>query len=199
MDVYIQGKRVRLNPSQSIGKGGEADVFSPDGQNAIKIFKPPNHPDFQGLPHEQQAAEIRIAEHQQKLRAFPKGLPSRVIVPEHLATDHSGQRVVGYQMRFQTPTEVLLRYGERVFRQAGISNEMIVKIFLDLHQTVTGIHQSRVVIGDFNDLNILVQDTAAYIIDADSFQFGRWLSKMFTGKFVDPLLCDPRGAGNPKQ
>jgi H/ACA ribonucleoprotein complex subunit 3 len=192
MDIYISGKRIRLKASQSIGKGGEADVYNIGGGKAVKVFKPPDHPDYRGSPDQQQAAGDRLAEHQQKLRLFPKNLPNRVIQLEALATDRSGKQILGYTMPLLSNMQVLLKYGERTFRQAGISNQTVVDIFRDLHQTVTGIHQAGVVIGDFNDLNVLVSGTEAYLIDSDSFQYGTFLSRVFTAKFVDPTLCDPQ-------
>ena len=69
---------------------------------------------------------------------------------------------------------------------------MVLQIFKDLHGTVMGIHGKQVVIGDFNDLNVLVKGTEAYMVDADSFQFGRFPCRVFTARFVDPLLCDPK-------
>lgn len=192
MDVYLNGKRLRLTPSQSIGKGGEADVFDIGRGLAAKIFKSPSHPDIHGQSEEQQAARERIAEHQRKLPAFPRNLPGRVIVPRNLITDRTGKKIVGYAMPLVQNAEVLLRYGNRSFREAGIPNETVGKIFLDLHETVANIHQVGVIAGDFNDLNVLVRDTAAFIIDADSFQFKPFFSRLFTAKFVDPLLCDPQ-------
>jgi H/ACA ribonucleoprotein complex subunit 3 len=35
-----------------------------------------------------------------------------------------------------------------------------------------------------------VRGTQAYLIDADSFQFGQFLCQVYTERFVDPLLCD---------
>ncbi len=87
MDVYIASKRVRLNPSHAVGKGGEADVFRLDDRTVVKVFKRPNHPDFNGNPIEIQGARTRIDEHQRKLREFPKNLPEKVISPQLLATD----------------------------------------------------------------------------------------------------------------
>lgn len=191
MEVYLRGIRITLDPSKSIGKGGEADVFLVDNDKALKVFKKPNHPDYAGFPQEQQAARERIAEHQRKLIVFPRNLPSRVIMPEDLATDSAG-KILGYTMRFIRGAEPLLRYGERPFRQAGIDNTKMVEIFRDLHKSVSEIHQAKVVIGDFNDLNVLVSGSAGYLIDADSFQFGEFLCRMFAAKFVDPLLCDPQ-------
>ena len=43
------------------------------------------HPDYTGLPAEQAAARARLDEHQRKLRAYPSGLPGRVVVPQALA------------------------------------------------------------------------------------------------------------------
>jgi hypothetical protein len=193
MNVYVQGQLVRLDPRNSIGKGGEADVFKMGSSQAVKIFKPSSHPDFVGQDHEKHAAEARLKEHQTKLREFPKGLPPRVITPMDLATDKSGRLIKGYVMPLIGDSEVLLRYGERKFRQGAVGNDIVVNVFTDMHSTLSGIHAVNVVAGDFNDLNILVTDQAeAFFIDADSFQFGSYLCRMFTGKFVDPLLCDPK-------
>ena len=191
MIVYLKGNKLTLNPTKSIGKGGEADIFDIGQGQVLKLFKQPNHPDFTGCNLEQQMATIRLDEHQRKLPAFPKNLPTRVITPIDLATNKPGNRILGYSMRFLKGYEVLLKYAERKYRQAGISNELVVQTFIDLHKTVAGIHNKSVVIGDFNDLNIMAKNGEAFIIDSDSFQFGPFKCKVFTEKFVDPLLCDP--------
>lgn len=191
MEAYLNGKRIQLNPSRSIGRGGEAEVFDIGNGLAAKIFKPPNHPDYVGLPQEQEGARRRLAEHQIKLPAFPPNLPGRVVTPQRLVTDKIGNRILGYTMRLVRNAEVLLRYRERHFREVGIPNQLVVEIFQDLHRTVSQLHQTKVVIGDFNDLNALVKENEVYFIDADSFQFGQFLCQLFTAGFVDPLLCDP--------
>jgi H/ACA ribonucleoprotein complex subunit 3 len=194
MDVYVNGQRLRVSPSQAIGKGGEADVYAlPSGQ-ALKVFKGPAHPDLQGLPDEQAAARRRLDLHQQKLPellTLAGALPERVVAPQALATDRAGGRLLGYTMRHLVAADVLLRYAERGYRCAGVSQESVRQIFLDLHTTLTRLHQAGVVVGDFNDLNVLVRGIEAYLIDVDSFQFGRYCCPVFTARFVDPLLCDP--------
>ncbi len=189
MEVYLEKKQVKLRPRQAIGKGGEADIYDIGNGKALKLFKQPDHPDYRGFPLEQKNAVERLKIHQKKLKTFPRNLPANVVVPEELATDKSGQQIIGYSMRHLTDTEVLNRYAQPVFRQAGISHETIVRIFLDLHKTVNGLHRSGVVIGDFNDLNVLVDEQRAFLIDSDSFQFGHFLCQVFTTRFVDPLLC----------
>ncbi|MEM8604879.1 MAG: hypothetical protein AAGF24_13715 [Cyanobacteria bacterium P01_H01_bin.121] len=203
MDVWLQNQRIRLSPRQAIGKGGEADVFKISGKHlqgqnlkgswALKLFKQPEHPDYAHSPQEQQAARQRLELKQRKLQQFPPLLPTRVIAPEHVVTDPTGQQILGYIMPLLTGAESLLRYGDRHFRQT-IAQQTIVEIFQDLHDTVSKLHFARVVIGDFNDLNVLVKGKEAYLIDADSFQFGRFPSPMFTARFVDPLLCDPQAS-----
>jgi H/ACA ribonucleoprotein complex subunit 3 len=192
MEVYVNGKRIKLNPSRSIGKGGEAEVFAIGGDKALKVFKQPDCMDYQGLPAEQQAARDRLATHQIKLRSFPSHLPERAIAPEQLATDKQGKHVLGYTMPLLKGANPLLQYSNRNFRtSSGIANETIASIFEDLHDTVSKLHAVNVAIGDFNDLNVMVLKNKAYLIDVDSFQYDRFLCRMFTARFVDPLLCDP--------
>jgi len=190
MQVQINNQIVTLDPSSSIGKGGEADIFTL-GNRAVKIFKPPNHIDLKGLPDDQEAAKIRLIEHQHKLPVFPKNLPSFVITPNNLVYD-SKKKIIGYTMNWLKGANTLIKLSDKSFRQSGFTNEDVIKTFLNLHKTVKDLHDKKVVIGDFNDLNVLVKNNEAYLIDADSFQFSTFLCKVFTNRFVDPLLCDPK-------
>jgi hypothetical protein len=196
MEVYINKKRIRLNPRQMIGKGGEADVFDIGGGKALKLFKQPDSPDFLALPdgireQEQNAAIARLSIHQHKLAAFPQNLSHRVVKPENLVTNKLGDVILGYVMPLLKGTVPLLKYSDRTFRStSGLGNQAIAAIFQDLHSTISQLHGAKVTIGDFNDLNVLIHKDEAYLIDADSFQFGNYLCGVFTSRFVDPLLCD---------
>ena len=99
MDVYLEGKKLRVDPSKALGKGGEADVFDLGDGRVLKLFKPPEHPDYDAQPEQQAAARSRLAEHQHKLPAFPRPLPPRVVSPQTLATSRWGKEVRGYAMR----------------------------------------------------------------------------------------------------
>lgn len=187
MRVYVDGKALTLNPSQSVGQGGEADVYL-DGNRAIKLFKPPGHQDFDGLPQAQKKAADRLVRMQTKLLDFPSGLPSRVIAPQSVVTDARDGKIIGYSMAFLPDAEVLLHYAEKGFRIPGIPQQSVIDIFQDMHRTVSGIHGRQVVIGDFNDLNVLVKGTEGYFIDVDSFQFGKYPCLAYTQRFGDPLL-----------
>ena len=193
-EVYINGTRHRLNPSQAVGKGGEADVYRLDARTVVKVFKQPDHPDVAGIPQEEKASLLRIAEHQKKLRQFPALPGINVVAPTALATDAGGGMVLGYTMDFVKDSEVLLKWSERPWREAAkIDNNKVAELFLGLHGTIRKLHAAGVVVGDFNDLNVLVQDEKiAWLIDADSMQFGQFICRVFTEKFVDPLHCDAK-------
>jgi len=192
MNVFLGSRKIRLQPAMAIGKGGEADVYDIGNGLALKIFKAPSHPDLAGLPMEQQAARARIAMHQRKLRDFPAGLPERVVGPEALATNRrSGGSVVGYAMRLIAGADLLNRYAEPRIRRRGVDGNRVSAVLRDLRRTVDAVHAAAVVIGDFNDLNVLVAGERAYLIDADSYQYGGYPCTVFSERFVDPLLCDP--------
>lgn len=189
MEVLLNGARTSLSPKKSIGKGGEADIYDIGRGKALKVYKMSDHPDYDGLPLEQQAADLRIALHQEKLPAFPGNLPDRVIAPEELATETRGRRIIGYTMRYLKGGEILRKLS--VKDPQGRDRNAVCRIFLDLHRTLRDIHRAGVVIGDFNDLNVLLMGQDAYLIDADSFQYGKFLCMVYTARFLDPLLCDP--------
>jgi hypothetical protein len=195
VNVFLAGRRIVLDASRSLGKGGEAEVFDLGDGRALKVFKAPSHPDFGGWPIEQAAAKARIEEHQEKLRRFPRGLPPEVVVPEELATDRTGRTVLGYAMRKVASAEPLFRLADPTFRRAGFSSQEVVALFCRLHRAVVGLHLAGVVIGDFNDRNVLVVGAEGFLIDADSYQFESFRCAVFTDRFVDPLLCDPSPAG----
>jgi H/ACA ribonucleoprotein complex subunit 3 len=193
MDIYINRKKIRLLPRDAIGKGGEADVYKLDKNKAVKVFKLPEHPDYENSPLEQQAAGERIHEHQLKLRQFPSNLPKNVVKPEELATDKLENQILGYTMTYLDKATPLFKYSDRNFRSnSGVNNQIITEIFLNLHSIIKQIHQVQVVMGDFNDLNILIRGNEPYLIDADSYQFGQFLCRVYTSRFVDPLLCNPQ-------
>lgn len=196
MDALIYGKKVRLDSSKLIGGGGEAEVFNIGGGQVAKIFMPPDHPNFVGNPNAQKAAKFRIEEHQKKLKLFPTNLPKEVITPTSLVMSADGQKVIGYTMKFLSGSGTLLEYGNKKYLEAkGLSHNDSVTFLKNLYALVSLVHKSGVVIGDFNDLNVLIDKTLrTYMVDADSMQFGGFYGRTFTEKFVDPLLCEQKAS-----
>lgn len=187
-------KKFNAEDLKFIDEGEESLVRKLCQGVAIKLFRDPDDKDFRG---DADAARKRIQTMQTKLFEFPKNLPERVLTLQELATDQSG-KIIGYTMRYLDGATDLEKYGEKEFREKmgidnkDIVNNIILPVFRDLHHTVSDIHELEVVIGDFNDTNVLVKDNAAYIIDADSFQFRSpsrfYPGVMLKGDFTDPLL-----------
>ena len=188
-EVQLGGRRLRLAPSALVGTGGEADVYDIGSGLALKLYKGPDHPDYRGLPDEQSAARERLATRGEKLRGFPRALPPRVVAPLEVALDRKGQ-AAGYLMKLVRDAEPLNRWAEPAFRRA-IPPAAVIPLFTDLLATVARVHEAGAVIGDFNDLNVLAAGGLAYLIDADSFQFGPHPCLAYTERFVDPLCCSP--------
>jgi hypothetical protein len=192
MELHLGNRRVRVSPKTAIGKGGEADIYDLGDGRALKVFKTERHPDLAGQPQEQQAARARLSLQQRKLPAFPRALPKEIVAPGELALDSRGH-IAGYAMPLIAGAEPLLRFGEPAFRRAGATSALVAELFRSLHTTLTALHAKGVLIGDFNDLNLLVPDraTAPLLIDADSFQFANFPCLAFTERFLDPRLAGP--------
>ncbi|MBS2023100.1 MAG: hypothetical protein JST92_11855 [Deltaproteobacteria bacterium] len=198
MDTWLQNRKLSLRRLPLIGKGGEAEVYDLGDGTALKLFKQPSHADFAAFPEQLQAAQERLAQHQRKLPAFPPGLPEEVMAPLALArSGRTSGEIVGYSMPLVSDAEPLLRWSEPVFRRSGATSQQAAALFVELRRLVSSLHSRGVVIGDFNDLNVLVRKSASgapapVLIDTDSFQFGGFNCAVFTERFVDPRLCDPR-------
>jgi hypothetical protein len=203
-DLYVKRKKLTLDPTQSKGKGGEAEVFglgdfySDKRQIVVKVYKTPDHPDYATNLHEQKGAAERLRVHQEKLPQFPKSLPPEMVAPIELATDKTGKLIGGYLMEFVSGHELLAQYSQISYRKSGVTIEQVTQILKTLYQALPKIHSQGLVLGDFNDLNVLATPAGSVrIIDADSAQFGPYKCTTFTSKFVDPLLCtqNPHDSG----
>src|SRR5512147_2691257 len=148
MQVWVAGRKLKLDPSAIVGQGGEAEVYDIGKGEVLKLFKTKDHPDLAGNGAAERAAEERLAEHQLKLRAFPAALPPAVVTPTALATTRDGSTVLGYSMRRLTSATPMSRLGDRCGRPAGLGGNGIAALLVDLHRTVSGLHRGHVVIGD---------------------------------------------------
>lgn len=189
-ELFINNQRLVVRDTDIIGHGNEAIVITIGGGRAAKIYKGPDHPDFQGLPNEQEGARHRLREHQTKLGNFPTRIDSSIVLPIDMVRHQDGE-IRGYTMRFIANSNILMRYTEPQFR-AGVPFNTVKNVLLNLHDAVSGVHKSQIVIGDFNDRNVLVTTGGkVWLIDADSMQYGNYFCLLYTVKFVDPLLCKP--------
>src|SRR5207237_28741 len=127
----------------------------------------------------------RLAEQPAKLRALPGNLPAAVVTPCGLALDR-GKRVVGYLMP-KVVGVTLHQLGEpRWRREHPVPGDDLVAALLALHDAIAGLHRARVVIGDCNDLNVLVDGRRVHLIDVDSYQLPGYPCAMMSERFLDP-------------
>ena len=174
--VKIGGKSVRLDTKNVIGVGGEATVFHHNNQ-AVKIYL--------------DASKQR----DQKLRAMltrVRSLPEQVIAPQQLVMDSTQRQAIGFTMRLLDNSYIEARQlSIKKFRAlAGLTTQDIVRLFLNTHQTLQHIHNAGLVVGDFNDLNLMFKESEMLFIDVDSFQFDSFPCIVGTEAFLDPQLYD---------
>jgi len=174
MQVIINNKTVRLDTQTVIGVGGEATIFQHQGK-AVKIYTAPD------------------ALREQKLRAMhtrTAQLPQEVIAPQDLVLDKKGKQVIGFTMRLLDSDYVEVRkLASKKYRaMTGLTARDVGQLFLKTGQTLNCIHQAGMVVGDFNDLNLMFHDDDVLFIDVDSFQFGQYPCLVGTETFIDPNL-----------
>ncbi len=187
--VFVDGAKFELVPTALLGQGGEAEVYDLGDGRVLKWWKPTDHPDFAGQPDAQAAAAQRLIDAPARIRALPGGLPGAVVAPSGFALTAKKQ-IAGYVMP-KIAGEALMSYGEvRWRRDHAIAGDDLVAMLLALHDGIAGLHRAGVVIGDCNDLNVLVDGRRVHLIDVDSYQVPGFACPMFSERFLDPRLCD---------
>lgn len=188
------GKSLTL--SKQIGEGGEARIFSVSGGLVAKVYKGPDDPSFATGGSEEarnrDGAGRKLREIWDKLAAFPSGLPTSVVSPIELIA--SGGQNVGYLMQSVVSPHARMRdwMDRTVFKSLSI--DTVREAFIQLAMTLPKLHDRGVIVGDFNDLNVLIPKTGPVLIDADSFQYGNFPCRTFQSRFVDPLICKQTGS-----
>lgn len=193
------GAPVKLHDQDALGEGGEAWVIRfahASSVYAAKIYKGPDCKDYDGTSHQdrlnREGAKRRLVTFAARIKSFPTGLPVNVISPRGLLYRRRGKRriPVGFYMDLvPEPREPLRRYCDAQFRQTGINTNDVIDMLVRLYETQMACHTGGLILGDFNDLNIL--GPQPHIIDAESGSYGGHQCTTFTQRFVDPRLCDP--------
>jgi hypothetical protein len=153
--VTVKGIEVSLDKRNFVAQGGQGSVYV-KGSRAFKIYhKPKDMIPKQKMGH---------------LSAIPH--PS-VIKPEDEVCAGKSRKRIGYTMKFVKDTYSLCQLFPRVFKERhGLTPETVLDLVLQLREALVSIHQCKVQVIDFNELNILVSNDfgTPFVIDADSFQ-----------------------------
>lgn len=185
-----------LNLSKQIGEGGEARIFAAPGGLVAKLYKGPDDPSFATGGSEEQrnrdGAGRKLREIWAKLAAFPRGLSPAVVEPIEVLQVNAAN--VGYLMRgVETPHARMRDWMDRTAFKT-LSIDTVRESFIQLATALAQVHDRGVVVGDFNDLNVLIPASGPTLIDADSFQYGMFPCRTFQARFVDPLICAPHAS-----
>jgi hypothetical protein len=190
MKVCFRGKSLTLDDGMLLGQGGEARVYRhPQLPLALKIF----HDIEKSLPPVERALRQRVAALRvEKLRALtaaaPRRMPAGVIAPEELVTDQHGD-VIGYAMACVDHAIDLAVLAHKKNKAAGSFDQMaVLAIFRALRAIVAELHKVDVIVGDFNDGNVVVRALEPFVIDADSMQIGALPCPVAHERFLDPRL-----------
>ncbi len=162
------GEIITLHPGSLLGTGGEARVYSltQEANLVAKIYHQPDLTRIQKL-----AAMIanppEVAEAGRELQAVAWPL-------DLLVTANEEQKVVGFLMpRIAAMRSIADFYNPRTRRQF---NPLFNYFYLhrtarNLATAVRSLHERGYVVGDINESNILISETAVVtLVDADSFQ-----------------------------
>lgn len=179
MKYLLDGKPITLDSADVISSGGEATVFRHNNQ-AIKIYTQPT------------------ADRAKKLAALlplTSGLPPEVIAPQRLIYDEKGKTAVGFAMHLLDAgyAEVRKLATKKYRQKAGISAAEVTDLFINAWCTLSMIHRAGMVVGDFNDLNVMFKTATMLFIDVDSFQFGVYPCLVGTEAFTDPRAAIFKG------
>lgn len=194
--VYVRGKPYRLNNDGKdvFKEGGESYLYYFGKDHLIKVYRQPDDILFKGKPDLQRRCNKRLTTLADKLQHFPAMLPDRVVKIADLAWDAADirrARLIGAIVPLIDNTVTMRElYQQSVRKSHQIGPGEIRSLMLDLSHTVSQVHRQGVVIGDFNDRNLLVQPNklAVYLIDADSMQYLNYPCSTYMAKYIDPQI-----------
>lgn len=177
--IIGEGRRVTLSKDTVIGQGGEA-----------VIHKDPDYPDANAL-------KIYIDQDKKRERKLesmlgtPLLLPKRVIAPI-LPVRNSIKNLIGFQMkrlhsRFRTLNMI---FKNKYCRDHGFTVKVKTDLFLQIGEDLAKLHYENMVVGDLNDVNLMVDEErhTPVWIDVDSFQFKNFPCMAGTELYLCPDL-----------
>jgi serine/threonine protein kinase len=174
--IKINDKRIKLDASQLIQSGGEGMVFGL-GDMAVKLYHQPT------------------GQHRTKLQhLLRQQWPNGVLGPVTAVSDTKNQ-IIGFQMpKLTAGSQPFKKLSNPMYRKKNsIKTESILSLLTSVHQTVTTLHQNKIIIGDLNDTNIFftpppIRPLTCYFLDVDSYQLAHFPCPVAMESFLDPTL-----------
>lgn len=190
--VYLKdGERVKL--TREISAGGEGTVYALDAPGLVaKIY----HPD------RLKADLVEKLKVMTGIKDFFK--PNRdyeIVWPQELVYN-SRREFVGYIMPVAkgVPLQNVV-FNPNILQKKypHIKRAELVKIAINVLKALDHLYTYKVLVGDINALNILVDDNLkVYLIDTDSFQIGPFVCKVGRPEYSHPEWIDVRYESKPR-
>ena len=171
MKIIYRNKSITLDSKNALGSGGEANIIK-YGNLAFKIY------------------HVASPEKIKKLNEFLKSdfkLPNNIAAPIDFVL--KGKDKIGFSMRIAKKAKEFKYLSNKSRLKEGITTNNVICAFHHAKQTVDILHKQGLIIGDFNDLNILYNSLFESIfIDVDSYQFKNYPCPVGAEDFLDPEL-----------
>ena len=153
--VQVGPEIISLGDKEYLAQGGEGVVYRKKNL-AYKIYHEPT----KMIP-------------EQKIRELQSVQIPNVLAPIDIIYDPKTHKAIGFTMPYLSSSEYLSRLFVKTFKkQNGITPEMVVDMVTMMQKTLQAIHEKGVVVGDYNEMNFLVDDKFKHVynIDVDSYQ-----------------------------
>ena len=166
--INVDDKFLKQNP---LAEGGEGIIY--DYQNKIiKIYK-------NNIDKKEKLEKIKLL--------MSKTLPNNVIVPKDIV--YNKNKPVGYLMDKIEGEEFKRLSNKKYLQTNNIKSKDILKMLVDIKDTIIKLHNQNIFISDLNDCNILFnKNFNVYFIDCDSWTIGNHKCSVCMDSFKDPLL-----------
>jgi len=160
-----------LIPKNQIAEGGEGILYDYKG-SVLKIYKDTVDKDIKKRRLE---------------KLITKSLTSNIVKPNDLANLKNS--FAGFTMSKIEGEEIKKICNKKYVNVNNVKIKDITKMLVDIKNTLMKLHKQNIIIGDFNDKNILFsKDYNIYFIDADSWSIDDIKCEVAMELFTDPLL-----------
>jgi len=167
--VIIKDKVLQQVP---LAEGGEGVIFEYNNQ-ILKIFK-------DTVDKKEKFEKVK--------RLIGKNLPKNVIKPLEVLYNEKSQ-FIGYSMAKIAGEEFKRLTNKKFIKMNNTSTKDLLKMLVELKNTLIKLHSQNIYISDLNDCNILFdKNYNIYFIDVDSWTIDEYKCSVCMDSFKDPLL-----------
>lgn len=174
MKVIVGSKSYTLSDKDYKAQGGQGTIYLKNNL-IFKIY----HDVSQLIPE-------RKIEELQELKKI-----TNIIIPTESIFDEISHQRIGFVMNYVNDTEYLCKLFVSSFKtDNNLTNQNIIDLVESMQKTLEEIHNHNVIVGDYNEMNFLVDKgfKIPYHIDTDSYQTKSFKCNAIMESVRDPLL-----------